>query len=339
VADAWTPQSSATAPSRVDDGAPVDRSSAAPTSDSKTKPPNAQASGHGQPHSAPDPSAPPAAQSSEHVSPLPAGDDSGKARFHQRREVAGFGEPTPGFQPPEAGETWNALDDPTTPTLTPHAYGDSIETQVGGVFYLLNLALSLDLYADFTKPLQPGIALSLWDFLTLVGQRLTPLRFRRDPLWGLLANLAGRAPAQAPGAGFHPPYAWRVPAAWLSAFPKSATWRCSESPDRLRVMHSAGFAVVDVPRTSRVSSTTTARWMRWLMPYVCARLSLALGETDRRKAGSIVCAQNARVFTSPTHLDVMFSLAELPIAVRRSGLDRNPGWVPSAGRVMTFHYE
>ena len=43
--------------------------------------------------------------------------------------------------------------------------------------------------------------------------------------------------------------------------------------------------------------------------------------------------------TSPTHVDVMFSLAELPIELRLSGLDRDPGWIPAADRVVAFHYD
>src|SRR4029453_19226509 len=47
-----------------------------------------------------------------------------------------------------------------------------IETDFGGVFYLLNAALQLGLYGDFTTPMQPGLALPVWDFLALVGGEL-----------------------------------------------------------------------------------------------------------------------------------------------------------------------
>ena len=42
---------------------------------------------------------------------------------------------------------------------------------------------------------------------------------------------------------------------------------------------------------------------------------------------------------SETRLDVTFALARLPLEVRLSGLDRDPGWVPAAGRRVAFHYE
>ena len=165
-------------------------------------------------------------------------------------------------------------------------YPASIDTEIGGVFYLLNVALCLGLYGDFTMPLHRGIELSIWDFVTLVGRRLTPRRFRRDPVWGLLADLAGRAPVEPPGATFVP----------------------------LRP------------------------WLRSLMPDVRERLARALGERDRHRLGALLCVQRARVVTTATHIDVMFSLAELPIEIRLSGLDRDPGWIPAADRVIAYHY-
>jgi hypothetical protein len=57
----------------------------------------------------------------------------------------------------------------------------SIDTAFGGVFYLMNLALYLKLYGDFSTPLQPGIALSPWDFLALVSEQLVGKRIHADP--------------------------------------------------------------------------------------------------------------------------------------------------------------
>ena len=167
-----------------------------------------------------------------------------------------------------------------------HVYPASIETGVGGVFYLINVALCLGWYGDFTTPLQPGLDLSIWDFLTLMGRRLTPSRFRRDALWGLLAELTG---------------------------------------------------VKD--RNGGMDKKSAKDWMRRLLPPLRARFALALPGLDQKDVGALVCVHRARVVTSPTHVDVMFSLAELPIEVRLSGLDRDPGWVPAADRVIAFHYE
>ena len=80
-------------------------------------------------------------------------------------------------------------------------------------------------------------------------------------------------------------------------------------------------------------------WMNWLMPYVGWRLARALGVDDTGKLPRLLCEHRATIRVSNTHFDVTFALAELPIAVRLSGLDRNPGWVPAAGRFVAFHYD
>lgn len=42
---------------------------------------------------------------------------------------------------------------------------------------------------------------------------------------------------------------------------------------------------------------------------------------------------------SATHLDVLFSLDQADLAVRRLGLDADPGWVPWLGRIVQLHFE
>ena len=72
------------------------------------------------------------------------------------------------------------------------------------------------------------------------------------------------------------------------------------------------------------------------MPYIRARLRSALGTDD---LANVVCRHRARITLTATHIDVFFSLAELPIEIRLAGLDRDPGWVPAAGRFIAFHFE
>lgn len=82
---------------------------------------------------------------------------------------------------------------------------DRIATEWGGVIYLVNLALAAGLYPDFTAPARSGLALPLWDFLALLGERLIGEKFADDPLPGLLARLSCRAEEDPPGAEFEPP--------------------------------------------------------------------------------------------------------------------------------------
>ncbi len=248
-----------------------------------------------------------------------------------------------------------------------------IETELGGLFYLINLGLFLNLYGDFTTPLQPGLSLSIWDFIALLGQQL--LGTKADPVWLFLAQLAGRNEQEPAGKDFNQPDSWRVPAEWLTPFPEEGTWRWSVNNGRLQVQHPEQFLVLDLPlggsdpveqllremqtftdlRHSEVSlvndllhdevslagilSLRVERWLRWLIPYVRVRLQRALGLVEADDVGRILCEHTARISLTATHLDIEFSLAELPIEVRLSGLDRNPGWVPAAGRFIAFHFE
>ena len=47
----------------------------------------------------------------------------------------------------------------------------------------------------------------------------------------------------------------------------------------------------------------------------------------------------AKLQDAGERLDLYFSLAELPLAVRLSGLDRDPGWIPTAGCDVRFHFD
>jgi hypothetical protein len=102
-----------------------------------------------------------------------------------------------------------------------------VDTQWGGAFYLVNVGIALGLYGDFTTPLSRGLSLSIWDFVALVASRLAaPVSspghsrtktnrrrqaFEADPLFELLARLAGRAPDDPPGAGIACWFDWLTP--------------------------------------------------------------------------------------------------------------------------------
>lgn len=245
-----------------------------------------------------------------------------------------------------------------------------IQTGFGGLFYLINLGLFLNLYGDFTAPLKPGLGLPLWDFLALLGERLCGVRVREDAVWELLAQLAGRGEDEPPGRDFAPEDAWRMPPDWLAPFREQGVWSWSDEGGRLRVRHAEGFLVLDVPlahegrrldeellayegRTrftlrrapsvvnddDESEGSALERWLGRLLPYVNARLRRALGVRESDEAARLVCCQEARVSVTETRLDVTFALEQLPVEVRLSGLDRNPGWVPAAGRHVAFGYE
>ncbi len=154
----------------------------------------------------------------------------------------------------------------------------TIETDLGGLFYLINLAIFLEIYNDFTSPVeQLHDDLSIWDFVTIVGKEIDQEN-SDDEIWEFLRNLADRD-----------------------------------------------------------EELIKPAWLADLLPHIRARLNLALGIND--DLAEILLHHHARVTITPTHLDVFFSLSDHPIEIRLSGLDRNPGWVPAAGRFIAFHYD
>jgi hypothetical protein len=302
--------------------------------------------------------------------------------FAPEVEVAGQGVGAPAVESVETRIEEREADAPPvsdaeteTMHVAPSLLEARVETPYGGLFHLVNLALFLELYGDFTAPAAPGIALSIWDFVALLGRRMVGAGVETDAVWPLLARLAGRGAGQSPGEGFRPPGAWRMDAGWLQKFPVSGGWRWAVSrgahrQDRLQVIHPSNFVVLDVPldreegaeaqlarelevyahafagtpvrgvRPFRLRGRTPlARWVERVHLYARARLCLALGTGDARRAARLLCERHARVFVTATHVDIVMRLAELPFEVRVAGLDRDPGWIPAAGRIVAFHFE
>jgi hypothetical protein len=258
-----------------------------------------------------------------------------------------------------------------TSVVEPRAYpalerAVCVDTAFGGLFFLINVGLYLGLYGDFMQPRSPGIDLSIWDFVTLAGRDLlgeaavaTP-----DPIWTVLADLAGREESDPPGAAFDPPDAWRMSAAWLEPFGGGHAFAWSTRGGRLVVRHPDGFVLVDVPfeedagQAAREAApyamlgaigeeeageeppggAPLERWLGRLLPYVRARLARALG-VGKGEVGAVMCSIPAKVMLDAARLDAVMSLSRLPIEVRFAGLDRDPGWVPAAGRSVLFHFE
>ena len=186
----------------------------------------------------------------------------------------------------------------------------TIETELGGFFYLINLAIFLEIYSDFTNPVETFTDLNIWDFVALVGNELNEHQNDEDPIWSLLANLAGRE----------------------EVFSRQGDPQITQIQVSIGVI--CGFSIGAICGSSLREETLL--WLSHLLPYVRKRLRQALNRNDLATA---VCRHRARVTLTATHIDVFFSLSELPIEIRLSGLDRDPGWVPAAGRFIAFHFE
>jgi hypothetical protein len=175
---------------------------------------------------------------------------------------------------------------PPRPDAEPIAVATRVETEYGGVFYLLNAWIAMGLYGDFTAPRARNLTLSPWDLLALVGRAWFRAPFVSDPVWDLLADLAARDPEDEPGRDVD------MPEAWLD--------------EHLEVLH--------------------------------ARLQLALGGGEAVDLTGIVCRHHARIEQTSSTLHLHLALGELPLSLRIAGLDRDPGWIPAAGRAVYFHF-
>jgi hypothetical protein len=271
-------------------------------------------------------------------------------------EGKGFQRTTPQDRP--SGRPGSCMDEIPDRTTT---------TAFGGIFYLLNVALALRLYGDFSQPRQPGVTLPPWDFLALAGQRWFGAAFTSDPVWHLLARLAGRSSKEPPGKGFRPPTDWQAPPGWLDPWGEPARIGVAATRVRLVLLHPAGFAFalatrregetpIDTaralcqpyPMLERASlvhrrlpplpRAAAARWMALLLDAVMVRLVVALGVSTAETL-PLLCRHPAVLCHGPGRLDVRLSLADLPIAVRMAGLDRDPGWIPASGHAIAFRFE
>ena len=252
---------------------------------------------------------------------------------------------------------------PTPASAQADAAPRPLRTRYGGLFYLLNAALALRVYGDFTMPRHPDLALSPWDLLAWTGRAWFGDDLVRDPLWPLLATLSGRPLAKVPGHDFDAPPDWTMPPAWL------VPWGAVElsvhaTRQRLRVLHPQGFALFNVRRDAtlaplkqarmlcgdhalrrarppfeRVPRATAQRWLHHWLAYLDARLRHTLATDSDTDLRLLLCRHDAEVRVGAGHVDVHLALADLPMAIRFAGLDRDPGWIPAAGRSLGFHFE
>jgi hypothetical protein len=166
-----------------------------------------------------------------------------------------------------------------------------------------------------------------WALLEAVARALLgPLDepLAQDPIWPLLARLDGRNAEACVGAGMGSPERPGLPGAWRTAAPALTG-------------HFPGGTLPEpsVHPTWRPSAPL-CRWTALFAPWLQARLAQLL-ESPPDAVGSEL-QLTARVRVSPSHVDVVAGLDAASIRVRRAGFDIDPGWVPTLGRVLLFHY-
>jgi hypothetical protein len=120
---------------------------------------------------------------------------------------------------------------------------------------------------------------------------------------------------------------WRLPPDPLQALlaAQSGHWQ----PDRL---------TGDLPGAPGVAP---GPWSDWLPAYARSlrrRLSRRLGMPARQWRAALHRARPCRVWVSVAAWEVVFELADHDVAWRLAGLDRDPGWLPSADLSLRFRF-
>jgi hypothetical protein len=194
-----------------------------------------------------------------------------------------------------------------------------VQTQYGGLFYLINLFQYLDLPDRFEEGWGLASRLSAWALLWAVVLSLLDGTAGPDPIWALLRDLDGSEPGALLGEG-------------VRAEPGAAAGQEVTTPtDWGRVQ--SGFAnPAEIPGPFHPD---LRRFLAELMPGLTARLQGALPPETSIK--ELLTAPAEVILTGP-HLDLRFPLEAISIPARMAGLDRDPGWTLAFGRVVTFHY-
>jgi hypothetical protein len=259
-----------------------------------------------------------------------------------------------------------------------YPFEHGVDTRLAGVLYLLNLLTHLDVSEAFGVWCRRG-KVGPWGLLDLVARGLLgeeapdPLD---DPLWDALARLDHRQPGTPPGTGVEGRAAVTLPARWVSdAADGTGGWRWASRGGRLCVWNTAGWPLATAPRDRRAgeaqartllrragapllglrrrpfaespldpldgpaASTLPAAvrpWLAVVLPFFRYRLRRALGtETGIED----LLRQPGRLFLTSSHVDLVQPVEAIALPVRRAGLDRDPGWLPAFGRVVSFHFE
>lgn len=234
-----------------------------------------------------------------------------------------------------------------------------VPTQVAGVLYLANLLVWLDLPGSW--PVAANGAVGGWAILEALGRRLIGAGRNRDPLWGMLAAIEGRRPGDPVPGGRDAQTTGpvRLPAEWQRRWcPPPRRWGWYARGDRVVVQDRTRrrFTVANVAAGESPAKTAASEADRLCAAGIEGHLAERPmrprplpGWTDMvsrfigcllgsRGIATSALAVPGRVSVTRTHVDALFGLESVDIAVRQSGLDRDPGWVPDLGRIVTFHY-
>jgi hypothetical protein len=112
-----------------------------------------------------------------------------------------------------------------------------------------------------------------------------------------------------------------------------------DAPSGWRLLHDLGVAF-GLPEDEPLALFLAAQDLDTVVPLQLLALLIGRIEALYRPDGPwpLPLAQQACLWATETHLDLDLETQTVDVALRLSGLDLDPKWVPWLGRVVTFHY-
>jgi hypothetical protein len=283
-------------------------------------------------------------------------------------------------------------------------FADGVDTELGGILYLLNLALHLDLPDCFEASRALASRLGAWGTLEALARGLLDGEpdAEDDPFWPALTALSGRGPETLLGEDLPWVDDFRLPPDWplLLGDPLIDRYAWCSAGDRLRVWSERGYLLCDRPgggdaaaagralgstlcgadlasgensaavpevqvqalsapalhpgdpseapvaklfglATTEISPSLRS-WLAAVLPYVVLYLRQVFddgGMNEGSRPGPALLHHPGRLYLSSTHVDLVLPLDRVSLPVRMAGMDRNPGWVPQLGRVVSLHFD
>jgi hypothetical protein len=114
-----------------------------------------------------------------------------------------------------------------------------------------------------------------------------------------------------------------------------------DAPSGWRMLHDLGVAFGMPPDEPMARFLAEADLDTTTPPALLAETMAAIEALYRQPGGlwPLPLEQRARLWATETHLDLDLETTAIDLALRLSGLDLDPGWVPWLGRVVRFHYD
>ena len=211
---------------------------------------------------------------------------------------------------------------------------ERIDTRYGGIFFLVNLMEYLCIPSVFEEDWALESQAGSWYVLICLARSFIaqspniPQDAFEDPIWPVLAALSNQADDESTIYSISTPEKPELPSDWLDDMAIKEAYNT--------IYQYKKFSLDTSPTITGMHS-----WLTLVLPYASMRLGLALElpEQDSMLIADVLIEIQCAVYITPTHLDIVYPLESASAATRKAGLDQDPGWLPSFGRVIKFHFE